>query len=105
MDAILSDLGVPQIISSAILSTVELSRGVSLAAALESPLYGAILSAFACGWSGISIHCQVISVCDGTQLSLRRYLAAKLFQAVLCAVIFATLLALLPSLLGPSATV
>lgn len=73
-------------ITHAILSTfLELSGGVSAAAGLASRQLAAILTGAAVGWSGLSIHCQMLSLCDGHNISTRPYLAAKLMQATACA--------------------
>ena len=77
----------------------ELSSGVSQATALGSPMQSALLCAFACGWSGISVHCQVLSVCDAEKLSLRPYVISKLLQACITPLILAAILACFPYLL------
>lgn len=41
------------------------------------------LSAFMLGWSGISVHCQVLSFTGKTDLSIRPYFAGKLLSAFL----------------------
>ena len=72
----------------AILATLlELSGGVSAASGLKNRRLAAILTGAAVGWSGLSIHCQMLSLCDDHDLSLRPYLAAKLMQATACATI------------------
>lgn len=52
-----------------------------------------ILSAAALGWSGLSIHMQVMSVAKPAELSLKKFYAARIvgcaFSAILCAVITA----------------
>ncbi len=52
-----------------------------------------ILSAAALGWSGLSIHMQVMSVAKPAGLSMKKFYAAKIagcvFSAILCAVITA----------------
>ena len=76
----------------AILSILlELSGGVSAAASLECRLLAATLTGAAVGWSGLSIHCQMLSLCDGHDLSIRPYLKAKLLQAAFCAGMMALL--------------
>lgn len=102
LSAIFTDLGAPQQLSPIAFSFFELSQGVSHAADAGSTLQAAILTAFACGWSGLSVHCQVISVCDGLDLSFRRYFFAKLAQALLCALGFGMLLRFFPTLLIPA---
>ena len=102
LSAILIDAKAPKPISSIIFSLLELSQGVSHAADAGSVLQAAWLTAFTCSWSGLSVHCQVISVCDGTKLSFRRYFLAKLVQALLCSTLFALLVYLFPSILIPA---
>ena len=65
-------------------SLLELSGGISAAAGLANRRLAAILRGAAVGWSGLSIHCQMLSLCDGHDLSTRPYLAAKLMQMILC---------------------
>ncbi len=70
----------------AILSVLlELSGGVSASATLLNRRLAAILTGAAVGWSGLSIHCQMLTLCDGHNISLRPYFAAKLMQAAVCA--------------------
>lgn len=72
----------------AILSLLlELSGGVNAASILANQRLATILTGIAVGWSGISIHCQMLSLCDGHNLSIRPYLAAKMMQAIFCALI------------------
>lgn len=72
----------------AILSALlELSGGVGASASLANRRLAMILTGAAVGWSGVSIHCQMLSLCDGHNISLRPYLAAKLVQAVVCALL------------------
>ncbi len=67
----------------------EISSGVSYAAAADSVFVGALLSAFAVGWSGLSVHFQIMSICDGRGVSFFPYLRAKAAQAILCVVMTA----------------
>ena len=77
-------------ITHAILSAaLELSGGVSAAASLDNHQLAAILTGATVGWSGISVHCQMLSLCDGTDLSMRPYLKAKVVQTVICAIVTA----------------
>lgn len=70
----------------AILSAVlELSGGVNAAAGLANRPLATLLTGIAVGWSGISVHCQMLSLTDGHTLSVRPYFVAKLMQAILCA--------------------
>lgn len=80
----------------------EISCGMSQAAALSPPILAAFLCAFAAGWSGISVHCQALSVCDRSPLSLRPYLYAKAAQAILTPLILGIIIGLCPNLLIPA---
>lgn len=79
----------------------EISSGMSVSSSLGSTYIAACLCAFAAGWSGLSVHCQVLSVCDGYGLSFRRYILSKLLQGLLCAMIFGLLIRIMPELLIP----
>ena len=74
-----------------IASLLELSGGVSAAAGLSNRRIGILLTGAAVGWSGLSIHCQMLSFCDSHDLSTRPYLAVKLIQMIVCSLL-ATLL-------------
>ena len=98
----LSSLGASEELRTVLFCLCELSGGVSQAATLQNTALAALLTAFAVGWSGLSVHCQVLSVCDGTSLSFRAYFCAKLLQGLACALVFGLLLWLVPSLLVPT---
>lgn len=102
LGSLLDGMHLPQATVAALFSLFELSGGVSQTAALGNTLHAAILTALAVGWSGLSVHCQVLSVCDGTGLSLRPYLVSKLLSALLCALLFGILLVLCPELMIPA---
>lgn len=74
----------------------EMTSGVSNAASLDSISTGALLAAFAVGWSGISVHLQISSICRGRELSLRPYILSKLASGVLTAALVRGYLALRP---------
>ncbi len=71
--------------SALLLSLFELSSGMQAAAEVTSPLLGAILAAFAAGWSGLSVHFQLLSLADGYGLSFRRYFRDKALMALIAA--------------------
>ncbi|MBR2371071.1 MAG: hypothetical protein IKA82_03515 [Clostridia bacterium] len=82
-------------VKALLFSFFELSSGASLCSELEG---GASLPALAAalGWSGISVHCQIITVCEGRGVSFRPYFFAKLLQALLSLVGMLLLLHILP---------
>ena len=77
---------------------LEMTGGISRAAALPRE-WGVILTAAFAGWSGISVHCQVMTLCGGRGLSFRPYLLAKAAQGLLCGGVTALLLRCFPALL------
>ena len=83
---------------------LEMTGGISQAASLSGDL-GVILTAAFAGWSGISVHCQVMTLCGGRGLSFRPYLLAKAFQGLLCGVVTWGILRWFPSLTDPGAGV
>lgn len=87
---------------SALFALFELSSGVSRIAALGNTLHAAILTALAVGWSGLSVHCQVLSICDGSGISLSPYLLARILSAILCALLFGILIFFCPELTVPA---
>lgn len=92
----------PAFVQSFLFCLFELSSGMSQAASLASPFPAALLCAFAAGWSGLSVHCQILSVCDQKGLSLRPYAFAKLFQAILTPLLLSLILFFFPDLLIPA---
>ena len=84
---------------ASIFSLFEISSGMSHASALGNTTLAALLCAFTAGWSGLSVHCQVMSVCDDCNLSFRRYFLSKLLQGLLCALLFGLLIRLFPDLM------
>ncbi|MBO7273959.1 MAG: hypothetical protein J6V22_03805 [Clostridia bacterium] len=78
---ILTRFGASENIRAILASILELSGGVSAAAGLASRPLAILLTGATVGWSGISVHCQMLSLTDGHNLSLRPYFAAKGMQA------------------------
>jgi hypothetical protein len=81
---------------------LEMTGGISLASTLASREWGLILTAAFAGWSGISVHFQVMTLCAGRGLSFKPYLIAKAFQGILCGVVMAAILTLKPAWLNPA---
>ena len=83
LGSILLELGASQMTRAIFFSFFELTCGVAEASGVE-PLTTAILvAAFAVGWSGLSVHLQMIGICDGIGIPLCRYFSAKLSQGVI----------------------
>ena len=81
----LSALSLPKVIDALLYGFFELSSGAGAAASLECRPLSVLLCALTVGWSGISIHCQLLTLCDGRGLSLSFYFRARIAQAILCA--------------------
>lgn len=78
----------PEAVRAGLLSLLELCGGMQACAALgEAPTVFFLLGATA-GWSGLSVHVQVMSAGTGDGISYRPYLSGKALQALLCAVLF-----------------
>ncbi len=104
LNLVLDGFGASAAIKAAVFGFFELSGGVSAASTLHTPMVAAGLSAFAAGWSGLSVHCQLLAICDGRKLKLRTYFLAKLMQGILCVLLLGLLIQLDPSLLIPALT-
>lgn len=65
----------------------ELTGGTARAAALGGRLGKLLCAAFA-GWSGVSVHFQLASLCDGKAVPMLPYVGAKLLQGALNVFIF-----------------
>ena len=81
---------------------LEMTGGISLASTLVSRSWGLILTAALAGWSGISVHCQVMTLCGGRGLSFKPYLIAKGVQGLLCGGVMAAILTLKPDWINPA---
>lgn len=84
---VLASFALPDVFRSLLFCFFELSSGVNAAATLESHALSVLLCALAVGWSGLSIHCQLLTICDGRDLSFRFYFRARAVEAILCAAI------------------
>ena len=73
----------PPLFFSLLSSFFEISGGCNSSVALSSPTRALMMCAFACSWSGLSVHLQVFSVCRGRNLSFSPYVISKLIQGML----------------------
>ncbi len=84
---ILAELSLPTALNALLYGFFELSSGVSTAASLSDRLFSAVICGLTVGWSGLSIHCQLITLCDGRDLSYRFYFLARFAEALICALL------------------
>jgi hypothetical protein len=78
---------------------LEMTGGISEAASMGGNA-GLIFTAAFAGWSGLSVHCQVMTLCGGRGISFKPYLLAKAFQGLLCGGVTAVILRWFPALMG-----
>ena len=72
-------------VSSLIYGFFEMSGAVDMAAEIENKALGMVITALICGWSGLSIHFQIISICIEDEISFVPYFTAKAVQALISA--------------------
>ena len=91
--------GVDRTLTAFLFGIFELSGGVMQASAIADRTLGQLLAAALCGWSGVSVHLQILSLCDNlpAPFSFRPYIWSKLLQGVLCAALFGIVFHLLPT--------
>ena len=83
----LDGIGVPEVAREIILGSLEISNGVLACANIPSHALRGAACGGAIGWSGFSVHFQIISLCDGKELSFKKYFIFKILQGLLCALI------------------
>ncbi len=97
---LLAKTGLGQTALSLIFGLFELSGGVLQASAISKPAIGRVVAIFLCGWSGLSVHLQILSLCDSLprgSVAVRPYLLAKLAQAVIGTLLFLIVSTFLPN--------
>ena len=89
---VLDRFGTPSVLRTLLYVFFEMTSGVSTAANLDSKSISAIFCALAVGWAGLSVHLQLMTICDGRGLSYRPYFIMRAAQAVICVVLVMLLL-------------
>lgn len=67
-----------------VLGMLEITNGISNCASIEGITLRASVCSFLIGWSGLCVHFQVISLCDGVNVSYRKYFILKVIQGIIC---------------------
>lgn len=102
---ILSGAHLSPTLSALLCGIAEMTGGVSMSAALPTRT-GIFLCAGLVGWSGISVHCQIMSICRGCGISFFPYAVAKFAQGLLNVLLLKlTLLLFRPNLIFDGAGV
>lgn len=99
LGAAISRFSFPEEILAVIFGFFELSSGVGAAAGLDGRLSAVLLCALFLGWSGISVHFQIMSVCSGRGLSFKAYFLSKIAQGILCAAMAGCAVKLFPRMI------
>lgn len=81
----LIDLGFSEQNAEILLGSLEITRGANSCLLIEGRIERVVSCAFLVGWSGLCVHFQIISLCDGVSLSYRRYFILKVLQGLICA--------------------
>ncbi|MBE6547151.1 MAG: hypothetical protein E7668_06935 [Ruminococcaceae bacterium] len=82
IESMLQAFSLPPSVTALCYGLFELTGGVARAASCTPPA-AEYLCAFLAGWSGLSVHCQIMSLCADSGVSFRPYLLAKLAQGLL----------------------
>ena len=82
----LSALSLPSHLEALLFGVFEISSGVSAAAMLGNTPIAAAICGFIIGWSGISVHFQIMSLCGSRGISFFPYFLSKFCQGIFCAI-------------------
>ena len=88
-------------ISALLYGFVEISGGVNASSAMGYNIVGIGITAFIIGWSGFSVHFQIISICQKYNIKFKGYFVSKLIQGILNAFSAVVIYALFPSIFIP----
>lgn len=95
--ALLELAQLPPLLDAAASGLCEFSTGTLKTSLLNTDIYKKfILTSFITGFSGISVHLQVMAVTAGSGLSLKPYILGKILHGIIAAAITAALLMFLP---------
>ena len=95
LGSLLKSAGMPSYFCALIFAIFEISSGVGMAAETGA-MPSIILAAAALGWSGLSVHFQIMTVASGRGISFKPYFIAKACQGLLCAALAGLAMKILP---------
>ena len=81
---LLHSIGIQDTAELVLLGSFEITQGVTSTKSISNSTLQAAFCAFFVGWSGLSVHFQIISLCDGYDLSYKKYFIIKLAQGIVC---------------------
>lgn len=104
-----SRLDATNILNNIIGGFLELTCGVKASVSVNDLCLRAVMCGVFIGWSGISVHLQIFSICNGRGLDLSGFTVMKLLQGALCGIIIFSIFSLCPAIFdsgkGASTTV
>jgi sporulation integral membrane protein YlbJ len=80
----LERMALSEMVQAVLLGAFEMSSGVYAGALLSNTHTARILCAAIIGWGGLSVHCQIVSVCAGCPLRLPLFWLGRAWQALVC---------------------
>ena len=88
LDTLISAVVGESAMTDALFGFFEITSGLSRLAASSMPQRTALLlCAATSGWSGLSVHLQVISLCSECSLVVSRYFLASVFKAIVATIV------------------
>ena len=94
--SIIAEADIPNVVTAMIFGFFEISSGMGAAVEVGSPLVAVILCAAGAGWSGLSVHFQIITICSGRWVSFKPFFVAKAAQGLICAALMWVALKIFP---------
>lgn len=101
LQSALAGISLSPVLHALVYGLLELSGGMAHAAAIPHATQAAMVCAALASWSGLSVMCQIMTVCHGRGFSFVPYLLAKLGQAILAAALTGLAVRYLLPLLPP----
>lgn len=101
LQAALSRFSLPPAFTALLYGAIEMSGGIARAAQVGNTMQAAMLCAALSCWSGLSVMCQIMTVCRGRGFRFLPYVLAKLAQGVLAAALTGLAIRYLFPLLPP----
>ena len=102
--AVLKSIGTPAWAVATVFGFFEISGGVGAVASLPASAPAILLCALILGWSGLSVHMQLYTLCHGHGINFTPYLIAKATQGLLCSLYTGLAMKCLPGAMDAFAT-
>lgn len=83
----LDALGIPESLRALIIGCFEITNGVTSTSSISPISLRATACAFFVGWSGLSVHFQIISICEEHVISFKKYFLLKIASGLICSLL------------------